>query len=158
MARWIESWMPGTAAYPGGSSSGTHPGERLGLPRTGVGSVAGFWRRVGAITIDWLLAYFIAGLFVESDPLAPGGSNLSWIVLGLWFLLTATSVAAFGITPGMAVLGIRVASLRSTLVGVPRAALRTALIALVVPALARDEDGRGWHDRATRTVVVRTRA
>ena len=39
----------------------------------------------------------------------------------------------------------------------PRALLRTALIALVMPALVRDEDGRGWHDRATRTVVVRTR-
>ena len=47
---------------------------------------------------------------------------------------------------GMAVLGIRVASLRSTLVGVPRAVLRTALLALVLPALARDGDGRGWHD------------
>jgi hypothetical protein len=32
------------------------------------------------------------------------------------------------------------------------------LLALVIPALARDADGRGWHDRATRTVVVRTRA
>jgi hypothetical protein len=36
--------------------------------------------------------------------------------------------------------------------------LRTALIALVLPPIFRDEDGRGWHDRATRTVVVRTRA
>jgi uncharacterized RDD family membrane protein YckC len=58
----------------------------------------------------------------------------------------------------MAVLGIRVAPLESTFVGVPRALLRTALIALVIPALARDEDGRGWHDRATATAVVRTRA
>jgi len=35
--------------------------------------------------------------------------------------------------------------------------LRTALIAVVVPPLVRDVDGRGWHDRAARTVVVRTR-
>jgi hypothetical protein len=35
--------------------------------------------------------------------------------------------------------------------------LRTALIAVVVPPLVRDIDGRGWHDRAARTVVVRTR-
>ena len=68
--------------------------------------------------------------------------------MGVWFVLTAVAVAAFGITPGMAVLGIRVASLRSTLVGVPRAVLRTALLALVLPALVRDADGRGWHDRA----------
>jgi hypothetical protein len=43
-------------------------------------------------------------------------------------------------------------------IGVPRALLRTALIALIVPPLVRDSDGRGWHDRATRSIVVRTRA
>jgi uncharacterized RDD family membrane protein YckC len=157
VARWIESWMPGTAAYPGDGRAGEYPGEGLGLPRTGPGSVAGLGRRLAALTVDWFLAYFIAGLFAGPDPFAPTGSHLSSIVLGLWFVLTALPVAAFGITPGMAVLGVRVESLNSTLVGVPRAVLRTVLLALVVPALARDGDGRGWHDRATRTVVVRTR-
>jgi uncharacterized RDD family membrane protein YckC len=118
--------------------------------------VAGFGRRLAAVTVDWFLASFIAGLFGGADPLARG-SNFSWIVLGVWFLLTAVPVAAFGLTPGMALLGIRVASLRSALVGVPRALLRTALLALVIPALARDGDGRGWHDRAAGTIVVRTR-
>ena len=149
--------MPGTASYPGGSTPGNHPGEELGLPRSGTGSVAGFGRRLAAVTVDWFLALFIANLFAGADPLAPGGSNLSLIVLGVWFVLTAAPVAAFGITPGMAALGIRVAPLDSTLVGVPRAVLRTALLALVIPALARDGDGRGWHDRASRPVVVRTR-
>ena len=150
--------MPGTAPYPGDGRAGAYPGERLGLPRTGPGSAAGFGRRLAALTVDWLLAYFIAGLFAGPDPFAPTGSHLSSIVLGIWFLLTALPVAAFGITPGMAVLGVRVVSLDSRLVGVPRAVLRTVLLALVVPALARDGDGRGWHDRATKTVVVRTRA
>ena len=149
--------MPGTAPYPGDGPAGRYPGERLGLPREGVGAAAGFGRRLAAITVDWFLALFIAGLFTGANPLEPGTTNLSWIVLGVWFVLTATSVAAFGITPGMTLLGIRVASLDSTLVGVPRALLRTALLALFIPALARDADGRGWHDRATRTVVVRTR-
>ena len=143
---------------PADGPAGTHPGERLGLPRSGVGSTAGFGRRLAALTADWFLALSIAGLFTGSDPLAPHHSNLSWIVLGVWFLLTAAAVAAFGSTPGMVALGVRVASLRSTLVGVPRAVLRTALLALVIPALARDGDGRGWHDRASDTIVVRTRA
>ena len=148
--------MPGTAAYPGGASPGAYRGEQFGLPRTGAGSAAGFGRRLGAVAVDWFLALFISGLFTGRDPLG-GGSNLSWIVLGVWFVLTTAAVAAFGITPGMAVFGIRVASLDSTLVGVPRAVLRTVMLALVIPALARDGEGRGWHDRATRTVVVRTR-
>ena len=157
MARWIASWMPGAAAYPGDRTAGAYPGEHLGIPRTGVGSAAGFGRRLAALTVDWVLANLIAGLFAGPDPLAPTGSHLSSIVLGVWFVLTVAAVAAFGITPGKAVLGIRVASLDSTLVGVPRALLRTVLLALVIPALARDGDGRGWHDRASRTVVVRTR-
>jgi uncharacterized RDD family membrane protein YckC len=155
MARWLESWIPGTAAYPAGRASGAYPGERLGVPRTGRGSVAGFGRRLAALTIDWLLSRLIAGLFAGQDAL--GSSSLPWLVLGVWFVLTVASVAAFGITPGMAVLGIRVAPLGTTLVGVPRAVLRTALLALVVPAVARDADGRGWHDRAAHTIVVRTR-
>ncbi|TQM10924.1 RDD family protein [Pseudonocardia kunmingensis] len=153
MARWIESWLPG--ASPG--VGGPHPGERLGLPATGVSSVAGLGRRVAALAVDWLLGYGIAALL--TGPGALGDPSLGWYVLGIWYLLTAVPVAVFGASAGMVALGIRVASVdTSAVIGVPRALLRTAMIALVLPPLARDEDGRGWHDRATRTVVVRTRA
>jgi uncharacterized RDD family membrane protein YckC len=153
MARWIESWLPGATS----GTDGPYPGERLGLPAAGVNSVAGLGRRLGALAIDWLLAYGIAALL--TGPGALGDPNLGWYVLGIWYLLTAVPVAVFGASAGMVALGIRVASLDSAaVVGVPRALLRTAMVALVLPPLARDEDGRGWHDRATRTVVVRTRA
>ena len=154
MARWIESWLPGS---PGDVAAG-HPGERLGLPAAGVDSVAGFGRRLAALFVDWLLAYGIAALL--SGPDALSDPNLSWAVLGIWYLLTAVPVAVFGASAGMTVLGIRVASVggASAVIGVPRALLRTAMIALVLPPIFRDEDGRGWHDRATHTVVVRTRA
>ncbi|GAA5119948.1 RDD family protein [Pseudonocardia adelaidensis] len=153
MARWIESWPPGASAGTGG----TYPGKRLGLPATGVNSVAGLGRRFAALAIDWLLAYGIAALL--TGPGALDDPNLGWSVLGIWYLLTAVPVAVFGASAGMTALGIRVASLGSAaVIGVPRALLRTAMTALVVPPLVRDEDGRGWHDRATRTVVVRSRA
>ena len=145
----------GPAASSGGGGGGGYPGERFGIPATGRGSAAGFGRRLAALTIDWLLGYLIAALFAGPDALA--SPNFSGTVLGVWFVLTAVAVAAFGITPGKAVLGLGVASLRSRMVGVPRALLRTALLALVLPALARDADGRGWHDRAAATIVVRIR-
>lgn len=157
MARWIESWMPGSAPPPGGGDAGAHPGERFGLPAQGVSSVAGFLRRLGALTIDWILGYLIALLLSGPDPLTT--PNFNWYVLGLWYLLTVVPVAVFGASAGMTALGIRVASIgNSVVVGVPRALLRTALIAVVVPPLLRDPDGRGWHDRISRTIVVRTRA
>jgi uncharacterized RDD family membrane protein YckC len=143
---------------PDSSVGPTHdyPGERFGLPPDGVSSVAGFGRRLAALTVDWLLGYLIALLFVGGNPLAFPG--FSWIVLGVWFLLTAAPVAAIGASAGMTALGIRVASLDSrAVIGVPRAVLRTALIAIVFPPVFRDADGRGWHDLAARTIVVRTR-
>ena len=134
-----------------------HPGARFGLPAEGVASVAGLGRRVAALAIDWLLAYVIALLIGGPDPFQ--STTLQWTVLAIWFGLTALPVAVFGASAGMTALGIRVASIDdAAVVGVPRAVLRTALVALVVPPLVRDADERGWHDRATRTIVVRTRA
>jgi len=157
MARWIESWMPGSAPMPGGGNPGRYPGEKFGLPARGVSSVAGFGRRFAALAIDWFLGYLIALLVSGPDPLA--APNLNWYVLGIWYLLTAVPVAVFGASAGMTVLGIRVASIGdAVVVGVPRALLRTLLIAVVLPPLVRDSDGRGWHDRAATTIVVRTRA
>jgi uncharacterized RDD family membrane protein YckC len=145
--------MPGPST---GSMSG-HPGERFGLPADGATSVAGFGRRLGALAVDWVLGELIGALFVGPDALVTPGFN--WVVLGVWFLITAVPVAVFGASAGMTLFGIRVASIDSAaVIGVPRAVLRTALIAVVVPPLVRDGDGRGWHDRATRTVVVRSRA
>ncbi|MEJ3659296.1 RDD family protein [Actinomycetes bacterium KLBMP 9759] len=153
MARWSESWLPGSV--PAGPSAG-YPGEKYGLPERGVSSVAGLGRRFVALALDWLIGYLIAALVSGPDPLT--NPSFSWTVLGIWFLLTAVPVAIFGASAGMTALGIRVASLDSAaVIGVPRALLRTALTALVLPPLARDSDGRGWHDRATRTIVVRTR-
>jgi uncharacterized RDD family membrane protein YckC len=155
MARWIESWLPGNPAA--GVAKG-HRGERLGLPADGVDSVAGFGRRLVALFVDWMLAYGIAALV--SGPDALSDPTLSWTILGIWYLLTALPVAVFGASAGMTALGIRVAPIGggSAVIGVPRALLRTAMIAVILPPIFRDEDGRGWHDRATRTVVVRTRA
>jgi len=73
-------------------------------------------------------------------------------------VLTVLGVAILGMTPGKVAAGIRVARTdMAQFVGVPRAMLRTALVVLVLPPLARDQDGRGWHDRATPTLAIRTR-
>lgn len=151
MPRWIDTWLPGSSPA---APAGAHPGERFGLPAEGVSAVAGFGRRLAALSVDWLLGYGITALFLGGEV-----TSSPFTVLAVWFVLTVVPVAVFGASAGMTAFGIRVASIGSEpVVGVPRAALRTALIALVLPPLMRDPDGRGWHDRAARTIVVRTRA
>jgi uncharacterized RDD family membrane protein YckC len=77
-------------------------------------------------------------------------------VLIIWFVMGVASVRLFGFTPGQFALGLRVASIDNRLhVGTGRAAARGLLIALVIPALFTDGDGRGIQDRVTGTAVVR---
>ena len=129
--------MPGSAGGPGEGTVGAYPGEKYGLPPEGVNAVAGLGRRAAALTVDWFLGYLVAALLAGPDALAT--PNFSWNVLGIWFLLTAVPVAVFGSSAGMTALGIRVASLGgAAVVGVPRALLRTALIAVVLPAIIRE--------------------
>ena len=131
-----------------------YPGQRLGLPEDGPGSIARFGRRIGALLIDWLIAYGLAALAMSLGLLSL--NILSTAVLGVWFVLGVVSVRLFGFTPGQLVLGLRVASIDQRMhVGVGRAAVRGLLIALVIPALFTDGDFRGYQDRFTNTAVVR---
>ena len=151
MAGEIGSWLSGPESA---GTPGEYPGQRLGLPESGPGSVARQGRRVAALAIDWLLAYGIAALGLTFGLITM--RYLSLTVLVIWFVLGVASVRLFGFTPGQYLLGLRVASVDNRLhVGSGRAAARGLLIALVLPALFTDSDGRGVHDRLTGTAVVR---
>jgi uncharacterized RDD family membrane protein YckC len=150
VTRWTGSWLAGPTAS-AGKGGQQWRGERLGLPESGANAVSSTGRRATALLIDALLSAGVAGLFTY--PALPR----NWSLLA-WFAITLLGVGVFGFTPGMALLSIRVARLDGAgLVGIPRAALRTLLVFLIVPAVIWDADNRGLHDRATGTVVVRTR-
>lgn len=131
-----------------------YPGQTLGLPDTGPGSLAPMGRRLAALLIDWLIAYGLALLGVEfgvwSTPM------LSTVVLVIWLLLGVAAVRLFGFTPGQLMLGLVVVAVGGRRpVGIGRLVVRGLLIGLVVPPLFTDSDGRGLHDRLTATAVVR---
>lgn len=150
MAGEIGSWLSGPESL--GSKSG-YSGEQLGLPEAGPGSIARMGRRLGALVVDWLIAYGLGGLGLSLGLVSM--PFLSTAVLGAWFVLGVISVRLFGFTPGQYLLGLRVASVDNRLhVGTGRAVGRGLLIALVIPALFTDADGRGFQDRLTATAVV----
>jgi uncharacterized RDD family membrane protein YckC len=131
-----------------------YPGERLGLPKEGPGSVASYGRRLGALCVDWFVALmtvrFVAA--VSGRHVAPGSlwpiaafGIETWLLTGL-----------IGVTIGKRLLGMRVVRLDGRPVGPLWAFARTALLCLVVPALLWDRDHRGLHDKAADTLVVRT--
>jgi uncharacterized RDD family membrane protein YckC len=124
-------------------------GASLGLPADGPGSLASFQSRVAAFLIDAAAAFLVAGLFTAPD-LPRNWSLVAFVAV------TLVSLVAFGQTPGMRLLGLRLAHPRPGERLAPwRAVVRTALLCLLVPALLVDADGRGLHDRLTDTAVVR---
>jgi uncharacterized RDD family membrane protein YckC len=147
------SWMSGSDPS-SDTGPNDYPGQRLGLPESGPGSIARFGRRIGALLADWFIAYGLSALVMSLGLLSPNA--LSTAVLVVWFALGVVSVRLFGFTPGQLMLGLRVASIDHRIhVGVGRAAVRGLLIALVIPALFTDGDFRGYQDRFTNTAVVR---
>lgn len=135
-------------------SRSAYPGEKLGLPESGPGSLARMGRRLGALTIDWLIALGLAALAMRLGWLPEGA--LATAELVVWFVLGVVSVRLFGFTPGQLALGLQVVTVDGRgLVGTGRAVVRGLLVGTVVPALFTDWDGRGLQDPLTATAVVR---
>lgn len=129
----------------------TRGGERLGLPSDGVGSMAGFGQRVLAFIVDSAAANGLALLVLQSR--GPGGLYVvAAFALEVWLL-----TAFLGGSLGHLICGLEVLRLDHRQVGLWRALIRTGLLCLLLPAAIWDRDGRGLHDVAAGTVLVRRR-
>jgi len=135
-------------------SQSAYPGETLGLPESGPGSLAPMGTRLAALMIDWLISYGLAALGLAFGVLSQ--RMLATAVLVIWFLLGMVAVRLFGFTPGQLTLKLGVVAVDGRVpVGIVRLAVRGLLVGMVIPALFTDWDGRGLHDRLTGTAVVR---
>ena len=137
----IGSWISGPQL-----PEGDYPGRRLGMPRTGSGSVGRTGRRVLGLCIDWAASYAIAAAFFGGDQMA---------ILAVFAVEQILLVGFAGFGLGHRIAGLKVRRLDGGPVGIPRAALRTLLLCLVIPAVIFDLDQRGLHDKASGTVVTR---
>ena len=152
---WLEGpQVPGENENPHNLSS--YAGENLGLPKSGPGSLATLMPRMAALLLDWLLCYAMA--FFITSVTDWFGDNATVTAI-LWMVLRVVSVTLFAQSPGHAIVGIGVARLDDPTqrVGFFRALFRTVLTFFLFPPVIQDTDGRGMHDRATGTGVIRTR-
>ncbi|AKS36452.1 RDD family protein [Mycolicibacterium goodii] len=162
----LGSWLSGPGPFDAGhgadgnngadgtARTGKYPGERLGLPEDGAGSIARTGRRLGALIVDWLIAYGLAALLMALGVIAL--PVLSTAVLVIWMVVGTVAVRLFSFTPGQYVLGLVVVPADGRdRIGIVRAFIRVVLIALVIPPLVFDSDMRSLHDRASFTAVLR---
>ena len=153
MPRPTQTWLLGLGSTGGAPVEGAYRGARLGLPEQGPGAASPPGRRAGAFIVDLIVCGLIGGLGVLVDA-TPRERNL--IGVAAFVLLYACLLPTSGQTYGMRLLKIRVQRLGAGPLGFGRALLRGLLVALLVPALFTDRDGRGIHDRIVGSVVVRT--
>ncbi|WP_136519726.1 RDD family protein [Cellulomonas telluris] len=155
------SWLDGGS---GGHQGRGERGSGLGLPAEGPGSLARLPRRLAALAVDWVACLAVSAVLFPSvadgvallrgDPLA---------TLAVFAVENLVLVGTLGNTLGHRLLGLRVVPLApargsGALPGAPglvRALARTVLLCVVIPAVVWDADGRGLHDRAAGTAIVR---
>ena len=139
-------------AYP------AYPGERLGLPRTGPGSVAGWGRRIAALVVDWIASTMVSVLVFGYQWFGATAGEQGWVGATplLVFLLEASFLTAVaGGSFGQLALRVGVVHLDGRPVNLLEALVRTFLILLVIPPLVFNRDQRGLHDLAVKTVTLR---
>jgi len=136
----------------------SYPGQRLGLPQEGPGSVAGWGRRFVALLIDWLTSTLAAMLVFGYDWFGSTAGEqglVGWTPM-LVFLVEATILTALlGGSFGQLLLRVAVVRVDGKPVNLLHALLRTLLICLVFPPLVFNSDQRGLHDLAVKTVTLR---
>src|SRR4051794_9490285 len=129
-------------------------GTRLGLPAEGPGSLASPGVRIVAFLLDGIVANLLAGLpYLFGVRYGPGDRGLAVYVAFLLQEFLLVSVA--GATIGKQLCSIRVVRVDGGRLGWPWVLARTLLLALLVPAVIWDRDGRGLHDRAAGALTLR---
>lgn len=129
---------------------------RLGLPESGVGSIASFSSRLAAFAIDAIGANLLVGVpYLFGVRYSTDGRGAA---IFLAFLIEEFVLITFaGQTLGMRALGLRVLRIAGGRQTWAWVLARTVLLGALIPALVWDRDSRGLHDRAAGTVVVRER-
>jgi len=130
------------------------PGERLGLPQSGRGAVAGWGRRTLALVLDWVGSMMVVGVFVGTD-LWSGTGAVQWAPLVVFAAERWVLTSLTGASVGQLLTRVRVVRTDGGALGPGRALVRTLLICLVIPPVVYNPDQRGLHDLAVDSIAVR---
>lgn len=130
------------------------PGQRLGLPQSGRGAVAGWGRRIVALIIDWALSMLAVGAFIGRDVWLGKGVG-QWGPLAVFAVEVWLLTSLLGASAGQLVMRLVIRRTTGESLDPLRALIRTVLICLVVPAVIYNRDQRGLHDLAVDSIALR---
>ncbi len=153
--RTVQAKAAGGAARPVTYREGVSadaPTKRIvQLPPAGPGSAGGLGRRSVALIIDWTACLAVAGLL--SGGLANDRARALTMIV--FFLQVTVLTWLQGASFGQRILRIAVAPVARGRLTLLACSVRTALLCLVIPAVVMQPNGRGLHDLAAGSVVIR---
>jgi uncharacterized RDD family membrane protein YckC len=112
-------------------------------------------RRFIALGIDWVVA-LLSAAFIAPDAGQPQRFVETLIVPGVFVAEVGLLTGLLGFSIGKRLAGLRVEGPDGRPIGVPRALLRTFLLALVIPAIVMNDERRGLHEVATTSRVIKS--
>lgn len=115
--------------------------------------MSGLGRRLAALWVDWLASLVITALLFGQAAYGSAASSLATLLVFAVEVIVLTWLS--GASFGQRILGLTVVRVDGSRLPLWRVALRTLLICLVIPAVVYDSAGRGLHDRAVGSVVLR---
>lgn len=133
-----------------------YPGESIGLPESGRGSLASWWARIAALVLDWGTCMIVASFLFGAGVLREGGWK-SWMILAVFFVQSAVLTALTGSSFGQLLARIGVHRLDGQRLGWGRALARAGMICLVLPTVVIGAERRALNDLVLGTVVVNRR-
>lgn len=142
--------------YAAGVTDEPYPGQTLGLPESGRGSLASWRARVAALIADWAASMVLAVALFGVGVLRESGWR-SWTILAIFFVQKAVLTALAGGSFGQLLARIGIFRLDGRPLGFARSIARAAMVSLVVPAVVIGAERRGLDDLALGTVVVNRR-
>ncbi|MFL6133067.1 MAG: RDD family protein [Nocardioidaceae bacterium] len=139
---------------PSSADSATYVGKRLGLPRQGRGSVAGWGRRALALLLDWFASMLVAATFAGPGVFSSRGLE-AWAPMAVFLVEASVLTPLLGGSFGQLLTRVAVVRVDGKPLNLLLAVARTFLICLVIPPLIFNRDQRGLHDLVAGTVTVR---
>lgn len=106
-----------------------------------------------ALVIDWFVSLGVTLLVFREVSYGSSASSFATLAVfaGEVIVFTWLLMGSFG----QLLVRLRVVRVDGGRLGLGRIILRTVLLCLVVPAVIWDSNGRGLHDRAAGSIVVR---
>lgn len=110
-------------------------------------------RRIAALFIDWFACLAIAVLL--NGGITSARFDPALVTLGLFAVEVTVLTWTTGSSFGQRIMGLVVAPVGRDRLSILAVMVRTLLLCLVIPAVVMQPNGRGLHDLAAGSVVVR---